>query len=117
LQDEPDVYVVRWLSDPLTLYQDHHRPTIRLENKSEDPIALPDPKFLMIHAAIAKVLHSSGVGEYLDLVMNMFHPGSSPPRPGNFGGEDLELRLSVLSLVHFSPQTDIPDVCQDVICR
>jgi hypothetical protein len=58
----------------------------------------------MTHAAVAEVLHSSGAGEYLDFVIDMFHPGSSPMLLGKFGGQDLDLRLSVLSLAeaHFA---------------
>lgn len=51
----------------------------------------------MIHAAIAKVLHMSGVGEVLDLVIDRFNPRSSV-LSGKFGVEDLDIRLSLLTL-------------------
>ena len=47
---------------------------IKFENCLDEQIDLPNPKFLMIHATIAKVLHSSGAGEVLDLVVDTFNP-------------------------------------------
>ncbi|KIM44410.1 hypothetical protein M413DRAFT_442394 [Hebeloma cylindrosporum] len=47
---------------------------------------------------MAKVLHSSGVGEVLDLVMDRFHPRSSSVPPAKFSCDDLDLRLLLLRL-------------------
>ena len=52
----------------------------------------------MIHATMAKVLHSSGASEVLDLVMDRFNPQSSPVPAGKFSGDNFDIRLSVLSL-------------------
>ncbi|KAF8229850.1 hypothetical protein L208DRAFT_1401444 [Tricholoma matsutake] len=37
---------------------------VAFADKSGRGIPLPDPRFLALHAAFAKVLHSSGVGKY-----------------------------------------------------
>jgi hypothetical protein len=81
------------------------RSPIIFENNLKDSIALPDPKFIMIHAAIAKVLFSSGAGNYLDRVIDTFRPASLSVLPGilNLDIEDLELLLSVLSLAEAQP--------------
>jgi hypothetical protein len=71
---------------------------IKFINCSDEDIDLPNPKFLMIHATMAKLFHSSGVGEVLDYVMDRFNPQSSPVPPGKFSGDDLDIRLTLLSL-------------------
>lgn len=71
---------------------------IKFENCSDEDIDLPNPKSLLIQATMAKVLHSSGVGEVLDLVMDRFNPQSSPVPPGKFRSDDLDIRLTLLSL-------------------
>ena len=91
----PNVYTVEWLGESTTLYDDHGCSTVTFTNSSDEPIDLPEVKFIRIHAAIAKVLHASGVGEYLDLVMDTFNFGSSS---GKLSGQDLEIRMSLLSL-------------------
>lgn len=37
-------------------------------NESEEPIDLPDPAILAIHAAFARVFHASGAAEYIDSI-------------------------------------------------
>jgi hypothetical protein len=85
------------LDTPLLFYTLAGPKVIKFENCSEDHIDLPNPKFLLIHATMAKVLHASGAGEALDLVMDRFNPQSSPVPPEKFGG-DLDIRLSLLNL-------------------
>src|SRR5882672_2348619 len=68
LQNEPNVYAVKWLTPHLLFFTLRGRRTVKFENKYKEHIELPNPKFLIIHAAVAKVLHASGVGEYLDFV-------------------------------------------------
>jgi len=71
---------------------------IKIEKCSDEDISFPNPKFLMIHATMAMVLHSSGVGEALDFVVDRFNPQSSLVIPGECSGDDLDIRLSLLSL-------------------
>ena len=108
----PNEYQVKWLKEPLVLFSLLGRHTIQFVNRSEDHIDLPNPKHLMIHAAIAKVLHASGVGDVLDLIMDRFNTGSSAVTSGKFDGNDLEIRLSLLSLAgtnYFNLPTNIND--------
>lgn len=86
------------MGEPLSSYEALGAKVIKFENRSSEPIDLPNPKFLMIHATMAKVLHSSGASEVLDLVMDRFNPQSSPVPAGKFSGDDFDIRLSVLSL-------------------
>ena len=82
----------------MSTYKTHGAKIVKFENHSNEPIDLPNPKFLMIHATMAKVLHSSGAGEVLDFVMDRFNPQSSPVPAGKFSSDDFDIRLSVLSL-------------------
>jgi len=86
------------LGEPVSSYEDRGAKVIKFENRSNEPIDLPNPKFLMIHATMAKVLHSSGAGEVLDLLMDRFNPQSSPVPAGKFSSDDFDIRLSVLNL-------------------
>jgi hypothetical protein len=95
----PNEYSVIWLEQPLLIFDLVGRQTVTFENRStKKHIDLPNPKYLMIHATIAKVLHRSGAGEVLDLVIDKFNPGSSSVPFGKFGSEDFDIRLSLLSL-------------------
>ena len=97
-QDQANVYRVQWLAtEPLVIFDLKGREIVEFTNQSNKPIPLPEMKFLMIHAAIAKVLAWRGVGKCLDLIIDKFHPGSSPLVPGKLC-QDLGLFLSVLSL-------------------
>ena len=91
-------YEVKWIDESLDIFDIAGQHKVKFENCSEEHFELPNPKHLMIHATIAKVLHMSGVGEVFDLIMDRFNPGSSPVPFGKFGGEDLDIRLSLLSL-------------------
>jgi hypothetical protein len=97
-QDVPNEYEIKWLTRPLAFFTAFGSNRVKFENHSEDHIDLPNPRLLAIHAALAKVLHMSGAGECVDLVMDKFNPGSSSVLSGRFGGADLDIRLSVLSL-------------------
>jgi hypothetical protein len=57
IQDEPNVYEVKWLTDPTYAFVSRGRSRDIFENKAGVRITLPNPKFLLtrIHAAIAKV--------------------------------------------------------------
>lgn len=39
--------------------------TITLRNLSDKRIRLPSPRYLVLHAAIARIAHLSGAGEYV----------------------------------------------------
>ena len=86
------------MGEPLAGHETLGAKVVKFENHSSEPIDLPNPKFLMIHATMAKVLHSSGAGEVLDFVMDRFNPQSSPVPAGKFSSDDFDIRLSVLSL-------------------
>ena len=93
------MYNVKWLSeDRVAAWLSYGSQQVRFTNQSEKDIPLPNAQFLMIHAAIAKVLHLSGAAEPLDLVMDRFDFGSSPVPSGKYGSADLDIRLSLLDL-------------------
>jgi hypothetical protein len=86
----PNEYSVVWLEQPLLIFDLVGRQTVKFENRSpEKDIDLPNPKYLMIHATIAKVLHRSGAGEVLDLIMDRFIPGSSSVPFGKFSSDSI----------------------------
>ena len=46
--------------------------TVVFQDHSPNGTALPDSRFLALHAAIAHVLHMSGAGKVLDLIMDKY---------------------------------------------
>lgn len=70
-QDEQDVYLLRQYGNIPTFYSKSFFPkdgVIKLTN--HDPsVPLPSATLLGTHAAIAKVLHATGLGEAIDKIM------------------------------------------------
>ncbi|KAF8956255.1 hypothetical protein BDZ97DRAFT_1852474 [Flammula alnicola] len=77
------------------------QPTIRFNDHSPPPgTSLPNRKFLALHAAIASVLHMSGAGAVLDLIMDKFSAAGTPVPSGK--------RCLTASLICFLPIHAIP---------
>ena len=53
------------------------RDVIELQDHSHSGINIWDAKYLAIHAAIAKILYSSGAAEFLDLFLDEIVPESA----------------------------------------
>lgn len=69
--------------------------TITLTTPDPIELPLPDPRFLALHAACAKVAHASGAAEYIDRVLGDF--GDVPVLDPN--GSSYEALYGVLSLI------------------
>ncbi|TDL20893.1 hypothetical protein BD410DRAFT_899184 [Rickenella mellea] len=91
-------YEVRWFTEPLAFFVHCGRKVVEFEDHSGEGIASPEPRFLALHAAIAHVLNETGIGKFLDLLMERFNPAESLVSPSKFGGRDLALRAMVMEL-------------------
>ncbi|TCD63937.1 hypothetical protein EIP91_004747 [Steccherinum ochraceum] len=90
----------------ITLPGDRRSDRIVFKNNAspDHDLKVPNPKYLAIHAAITHVLHMSGAGRVLNLIADDSFPSASaalsrPSSSVDFGGADLALRSSVLSLM------------------
>jgi hypothetical protein len=80
----------------LDYYELAKRDSVQFRNHNSKDIDLPRPDFLALHATMAHVLHETGVGEYLDKVMENFIPDASNVGSQKFSERDIALRLSLL---------------------
>ena len=68
-------------------------------NQPNQPIILPKPEYLVLHAAIAHIMHETKLGEYHSTIIDYFLPNSSSVLPGNFNAEDLPLRITLVQIL------------------
>jgi hypothetical protein len=64
-QDVPHNYRIRGFQDSVL----RHLPTHVTLSSTNPALPLPNPKYLALHAACAKVAHLSGAGEHLDAIL------------------------------------------------
>ncbi|KAF8961715.1 hypothetical protein BDZ97DRAFT_1827664 [Flammula alnicola] len=84
---------------------DPPEPTIRFNDHLPPPgTSLPNRKFLSLHAAIASVLHMSGAGAVLDLIMDKFSAAGTPVPSGKVRTG----KYRTASLICFRPIHTIP---------
>jgi hypothetical protein len=82
-------------------FKDHSGDFPRENGYVYHDVALPNPLYLKIHAAICGVLHMSGAGKFLDEVLQRFNPdGGSSSVLSQDGSvlpwDDLERSLQIL---------------------
>ena len=99
----PNTYTVRWFRQPSSYYVVFGREELTFVNHASEDIDLPDRKFLAIHAAIAQILHATGVGEYLDKVMSHFVTDGSVISLYKLTPDVLELRIMLSELTIGNP--------------
>ena len=81
------------------MFSDHGREVVTFQNQPNQPIIpLPKPEYLVLHAAIAHIMHETKLGEYHSTIIDYFLPNSSSVLPGNFNAEDLPLRITLMQI-------------------
>ncbi|TFY50182.1 hypothetical protein EVG20_g11670, partial [Dentipellis fragilis] len=106
----PDCYQVKRLAvtDPIVLDLRGDTP-VEFTDLSGTGIALPDPRYVRAHAAIAQVLYDQGIGEYLDEVLLTLIPDVSLVQPGKFlDSEDFLIRNDLLRLARYGDIHQLP---------
>ncbi|TDL20908.1 hypothetical protein BD410DRAFT_790255 [Rickenella mellea] len=98
--DEPNTYEIKWFGDEIQIFADHGLHVVKFRNHAAgEHIALPERKYLKLHAAIAHVLHDTGIGESLDTMLEIFNPHSAVvPYEKYQGQNDLALRAMIMEL-------------------
>lgn len=64
---------------------------------SSNSIPLPKPEYLALHAAIAHILHETGLGEYFETVAAYFFPNSPTIPWKKFNDTDFLLRAALMN--------------------
>jgi hypothetical protein len=87
IQDAPNTYKVKQIVPGYLLALPDE--TIIFRDNSARGQALPNPKFIALHAALAQILHLSGAGEVIDLVMDRYSKdGPKVPSGSKIRGPD-----------------------------
>ncbi|OCH84822.1 hypothetical protein OBBRIDRAFT_798751 [Obba rivulosa] len=99
--DAPDTYRYVPLHDDMDEAVPASRTLITLADRSARGLPLPHPRLVGLHAALARVLHRTGAGEFLDRVFERYlgEDRDLAVPVGKFSGEDLELRMALLAIV------------------
>ncbi|EMD32678.1 hypothetical protein CERSUDRAFT_118445 [Gelatoporia subvermispora B] len=99
--DEPNTYRYVPLHEDMDDAVPAHRTLVTFSDHSGLGIALPHPRLVGLHAALTRVLHHTGTGEFFDRMFDRYlgedHDLAAPV--GKFCGDDLELRMALLAVL------------------
>jgi len=78
-----------------------NRTLVTLADHSGADVARPHPRLVALHAALARIMHGTGAGEFLDQVFERYlgEDRELSVPVGKFCGEDLELRMALLGIM------------------
>ena len=105
MEGHDNEYNVVWVQRKYAYFKTYGCPKIRFENNSPGnrDIALPNPEYLALHAAVTRILHHTGLGEYINDIVDLFTPDSSTILLEKFRGEELDLRISLMEMFRPTP--------------
>ena len=89
---------MKWFETPLGVYKNCKPKFVEFKDKSNTGTAPPDSRHLALHRALAHVLHDTGIGTYLDTVIENFAPDASTYHTHKFSVTDLELKTFFLDI-------------------